>query len=194
MVGSSLLVAPVLTKGATQVNVYFPGDTLWYDIWSHEKLDISGSSNYAAPYEKIPVFQRGGTIIPRRERVRRSAALMHDDPITLVVAPDREGKASGTLYLDDGQSFAYQQGAKLYIQFTWDNGKMQAKMISPIGMSTPVWLERVLVLGSAPASGQATVASPSGVTTTQATFDYNTKVLTIRRPGVKLDTEWTISV
>jgi len=94
MVGSSLLVAPVLTKGATQVNVYFPGNTLWYDIWSHEKLDISGSSNYAAPYEKIPVFQRGGTIVPRRERVRRSAALMHDDPITLVVAPDREGKAS----------------------------------------------------------------------------------------------------
>merc|ERR1712096_333538 len=27
MVGSSLLVAPVLTKGSTQVNVYFPGTT-----------------------------------------------------------------------------------------------------------------------------------------------------------------------
>jgi len=67
-------------------------------------------------------------------------------------------------------------------------------MISPIGINTPVWLERVLVLGSSPPNGQATVASPSGVTNTQATFDYSTKVLTIRRPGVKLDTEWTISV
>merc|ERR1712121_126118 len=124
---------------------------------------------------KVPVFIRGGRIIPIKERVRRSAALMHDDPITLVVAPDKEGKASGTLYLDDGQSFAYQQGAKLYMQFTWDNGKLQSKMISPIGINTPVWLERVLVLGSSPSNGQAT-------------FDYSTKVLTIRRPGVKLDT------
>ena len=133
MVGSSLLVAPVLTKGATQVSVYFPGSTLWYDIWSHEKLDVSGSMNYAAPYEKIPVFQRGGSIIPRRDRVRRSSVLMHDDPITLVVAPDKEGKASGTLYLDDGASYGYQHGTKLYMQFSWDNGSLVSKMISPPG-------------------------------------------------------------
>ena len=35
-------------------------------------------------YDKVPVFQRGGSIIPKRERIRRSAALMHNDPITLV--------------------------------------------------------------------------------------------------------------
>ena len=137
---------------------------------------------------------------------------MHDDPITLVVAPDKEGKAIGTLYLDDGKSFAYQQGAKLYMQFTWDNGKMESKMISPpgmlddersgdddndniAGMSTPVWLERVLVLGSAPPPGQvATVSSPSGTSSAQASYDYTTQVLTVRRPGVKLDMEWTIRV
>ena len=137
---------------------------------------------------------------------------MHDDPITLVVAPDKEGKARGTLYLDDGKSFAYQQGAKLYMQFTWDNGKMESKMISPAGMldsvwsddddddniagmSTPVWLERVLVLGSAPPTGQvATVSSPSGTSSAQASYDYTTQVLTVRRPGVKLDMEWTIRV
>jgi alpha 1,3-glucosidase len=128
------------------------------------------------------------------------------------VAPDKEGKASGTLYLDDGKSFAYQEGAKLYMQFTWDNGKMESKMISPpgmldgawsddddndniSGMSTPVWLERVLVLGSAPPPGQvATVSSPSGTSSAQASYDYTTQVLTVRRPGVKLDMEWTIRV
>merc|ERR1712034_269780 len=146
-----------------------------YDIWSHQKLDVSGSMNYAAPYEKIPVFQRGGTIIPKRERVRRSAALMHGDPITLVVAPDKEGKASGTLYLDDG--------------------RMESKMISPPGMSTSVWLERVVVYGSAPPPGQvATVSSPSGTSSAQASYDYSTQVLTIKRPGVKMDMEWTIMV
>jgi alpha 1,3-glucosidase len=76
MVGDSLLVAPVLKQSALSVTVYFPGPGPWYDVWSHEKLELQGEHNYAAPYDKIPVFQRGGTIIPRRERVRRSAALM----------------------------------------------------------------------------------------------------------------------
>ena len=59
---------------------------------------------------------------------------MHDDPITLVVAPYKERKASGTLYLDDGKSFDYQQGAKLFMEFTRDNSRLESKMISPPGM------------------------------------------------------------
>ena len=53
MVGNSLLVAPVLTKGATSVSVHFPGQQLWYDHWTHERLEMSGSHNVAAPYEKV---------------------------------------------------------------------------------------------------------------------------------------------
>lgn len=133
MVGESLLVAPVLHKGSTSVDVYFPGNTVWYDYWNHEKMEVSGVRTIPAPYEKVPVFIRGGRIIPIRERIRRSSALMHEDPITLIVAPDKEGKASGTLYLDDGKSFEYQSGAKLYMQFTYDNGKLESKMLTPPG-------------------------------------------------------------
>ncbi len=44
--------------------------------WSAHKytenlLQMRGEVNIAAPYDKIPVFQKGGTIVPRRERVRR---------------------------------------------------------------------------------------------------------------------------
>jgi hypothetical protein len=44
--------------------------------WSADKyagnlLQMRGEVNIAAPYDKIPVFQKGGTIVPRRERVRR---------------------------------------------------------------------------------------------------------------------------
>ena len=63
------------------------------------------------------------------------------------------------------------------------------------GMTTPVWLEKVLVLGSAPPpSGQASVSTSSGGSTVQASYDYTTKVTTIRKPGVKLDTEWSVRV
>jgi alpha 1,3-glucosidase len=40
------------------------------------------------PLESIPVFLRGGVIIPRRQRIRRSATLMQKDPFTLLVALD----------------------------------------------------------------------------------------------------------
>ena len=43
-------------------------------------------------YDKIPAYQKGGTILPKKERVRRSTQVMKHDPITLVIAPDAEGK------------------------------------------------------------------------------------------------------
>jgi alpha 1,3-glucosidase len=38
---------------------------------------------------KIPVYQCGGVIIPQRLRKRRASTLAIHDPITLVVALDR---------------------------------------------------------------------------------------------------------
>lgn len=37
---------------------------------------------------------------------------MHEDPITLHIALDKEQKAEGTLYIDDGQSFEYKEVEK----------------------------------------------------------------------------------
>ena len=34
---------------------------------------------------------------------------MHEDPITLHIALDKEQKAEGTLYIDDGQSYEYKE-------------------------------------------------------------------------------------
>jgi hypothetical protein len=56
------------------------------------------------------VFQRGGSIIPRWERQRRSSSLMLGDPLTLHVALDAGFQARGMLYLDDGLSYGYQRG------------------------------------------------------------------------------------
>ena len=55
--------------------------------------------------EPTPVFQRGGTIVPTLQRVRRSTKIMMNDPYTLIVALDENGRAKGHIYIDDGQSF-----------------------------------------------------------------------------------------
>lgn len=192
LIGNSLLVAPVLKKSATQVSVYFPGSEVWYDIWTHQKFDVAGEVTIQAPYEKIPVFQRGGTIIPRKHRIRRSSVLMHDDPITLYIGLDRDGKAAGTLYIDDGKSFDYKEGKFIYVSFTFSDGILDAKLINPPGIETKVWLEKVVILGSVPVNNPATVTTKSGESFVD-TF-YTNGVLTIRKPGVNLGAEFSISL
>lgn len=107
--GPSLLVAPVVTKGAQSVDVYFPGDSSvrWLDLESHQEYLGGTSATVAAPLTKIPLFQRSSSIIPRRERFRRSAALTLDDPITLDIVPGDDGTAHGEIYIDDGSTFNY---------------------------------------------------------------------------------------
>ena len=48
------------------------------------RMTLLGLTTIVTCIAQVPVFQRGGSIVPKRERIRRSAALMHNDPITLV--------------------------------------------------------------------------------------------------------------
>lgn len=43
---------------------------------------------------QIPVYQRGGYIVPRKERIRRSSSLTRNDPFTLIVCLDKQVKYS----------------------------------------------------------------------------------------------------
>lgn len=65
MVGGDLLVKPVTAEGARSVEAYLPAGR-WYD--SETMVAMEGDGSYQkveAPLEKIPVFQRGGSIVPR---------------------------------------------------------------------------------------------------------------------------------
>ena len=81
-------------------------------------LALSGGAQHPAEADidqGVPVSQRGGPIVPTRERARRSTASMKADPYTLHVALDPQGAAAGELYMDDGDTEAYEQGAFLKV-------------------------------------------------------------------------------
>lgn len=61
-------------------------------------ITTPGRTTVAAPLEKIPAYQRGGTIIPYRERPRRSANAMQLDPFTLVAALTTKVRQKKTLH------------------------------------------------------------------------------------------------
>ena len=71
MVGEHLLVHPVTGAGVTSVNVYLPRGADWFGF-SGERLNGGQSVLASAPADSIPLFQRAGSVIPKRERPRRS--------------------------------------------------------------------------------------------------------------------------
>lgn len=133
MLSDKLLVRPVLEKGVSKVDVYFPsknGDKqaeIWYDIDDYRKIERVGVESVPVNQHKVPVYQRGGTIVPKKERIRRSAILMHDDPFTLIVAVDANKQAKGTLYIDDEKSFEYRQGKYLYLEFDFKDNVLASR-------------------------------------------------------------------
>ena len=62
-----------------------------------------------APLEVVPMFIRGGAIIPEGPEMNYVGEKM-SDPITFYIHPDEKGRAATILYEDDGTSPAYKQG------------------------------------------------------------------------------------
>ncbi|WKY16061.1 hypothetical protein Q1695_001054 [Nippostrongylus brasiliensis] len=116
MVGNALLVKPIVEAKAVQSSIYLPGKKeIWYEWETSKPRPSPGAVQMPATLTTIPRYQRGGTVIPVREQVRRSSKLGRDDPITLYIALNMKGDfANGTVYMDDGETYAYKNGEYAY--------------------------------------------------------------------------------
>lgn len=197
MLGSALLVRPVLEQNAHGVQVYLPGiGQFWYDAHTHQRH--SGRQNLYLPVTlgSIPVFQRGGTIVPRKDRVRRSSSCTHDDPYTLYVALDAQNAAEGDMFVDDGHTFNFEtKNEFLHRQFTFANNVLSSRSATPTGQfRSAAWLERVIILG-APRPSSVTIKLSDGQELPLA-FDHQPTppVLTVRKPAVNVAADWTLYV
>ena len=196
MVGDALLVRTIYEKDVNSANVYFPGkDQIWYDIFTAQALTASGSVNVPVNEERIPVYQRGGSIIPKKERIRRSSALMINDPYTLIVALDVSKAARGTLYIDDGETFDYRAGKFIYVEFVFENNRLTGHVKNAPKFETMSWLERVIFMGfEAEPKGVKIVTPLDGEQNLEFWFNDANKVLTIRKPAVNIASEFEIQI
>ena len=124
------MIKPIVTQGATSIDVQFPGvDELWYDIKSMRMFEGNSVKTFTdINLGTIPVFQRGGSIVPYKFRLRRSSTQMGDDPLTLVVTLNKQQTASGQLYFDDSLTYNYRiKHEFVYRQFDFANNRLTSK-------------------------------------------------------------------
>ena len=112
MLGEWLLVAPVFTsmkvnRGWRKEDIYLPAGR-WVDYWDGRTIDGPATiDSYPVTLEKLPLFVRGGAIIPLYPEMLYDGQ-KPKDPLTFDVYP--AGASQFELYEDDGVTRRYQQG------------------------------------------------------------------------------------
>ena len=125
LVGENILVAPVLEQGVTKRMVYLPEGT-WYDYWTGEKVEGKQYILKDAPIDVCPMYIKAGSIIPTYEVVQYVGEKPYDK-VELLVTP---GAGEYTHFQDNGEDYAYQNGAyNLYHFTTNEAGEVTTEMV-----------------------------------------------------------------
>ncbi|KIY02219.1 uncharacterized protein Z520_02357 [Fonsecaea multimorphosa CBS 102226] len=183
--GPSILVTPVLTQGATTVDGVFPGlvegtDT-YYDWYNKSPIAVPTSKNttIAAPLGHIPVFIRGGSILATQQMALTTRDARNTS-WSIIVAPGVDGTASGSLYLDDGESLT--PNATKTVTLTGSrngNGRWSLNVTvsgSYTGLDLPLANVTFLGVQTAPANTSVTV---NGHNIANATYNAASKILSV---------------
>lgn len=118
MFGPSLLINPVCEYKATSRKVYFPECAGWYDIYSGTYLKGGQELTVDAPYERIPVYVKAGSIIPVGPDVEYTGQ-KESEPITLFVYAGAD--AEFDLYNDEGVNYNYEKGDFARIRISYND-------------------------------------------------------------------------
>ncbi|MGI4020451.1 MAG: TIM-barrel domain-containing protein [Janthinobacterium lividum] len=108
MFGPSLLINPVYQYQAKNRKVYLPAGNGWFDLYSGKYQNGGQEITADAPYERIPVFVKEGSILPVGPDIQYTSE-KPDAPITLYVYAGKD--ASFNLYEDEGTNYNYEKGA-----------------------------------------------------------------------------------
>ncbi|CAH0546035.1 unnamed protein product [Brassicogethes aeneus] len=101
--GPALMIVPVLKENDEHVMAYFPRG-IWYNYHTNSSIKSDGQHvNISAPLDTIPLFIRGGYIIPM-QTPKQTTTESRKTLINLLVASDSTGMAQGELYWDDGDT------------------------------------------------------------------------------------------
>lgn len=117
MFGPAILVNPVYEYKAANRKVYLPAGAGWYECYSGNYTPGGREVVAAAPYQRIPLYIKEGSIVPLGPEIQYTAE-KPADPITLLVYTGNNGQF--TLYEDEDTNYNYEKGAFSNIPFRYE--------------------------------------------------------------------------
>jgi alpha 1,3-glucosidase len=111
------------------------------------------------------------------------------DPFELIVGLNQEGKAEGEVYIDDGESFKFEQGEFVYRKFIFDGIVLKSvdigngKLLSFEGV-----IEQIRIAGL-----KGKPQKIIGVNGEELEFEWEAEVLTILRTQILINADFTIT-
>ncbi|KAL3510799.1 hypothetical protein ACH5RR_030200 [Cinchona calisaya] len=174
LLGSSLMVSPVLEPNKTEVKILFPPGT-WYSLFDMTKVIVSKEPHYLtldAPLHVIKVHLFQNAIIPMQQGglVSKEA---RTTPFSLVVAfpiGSSTGEAKGKLFLDDDElpEMKLGNGYSTYIDFYATFSNATVKVWSDVqegkfALDKGWTIEKVSVLGLDAIQGESFAVEVDGI-------------------------------
>jgi alpha-D-xyloside xylohydrolase len=109
MCGTNILVAPIMQvmgeqREETKRTHYLP-EGLWYDLFSKEFLLGKQWVTRDYPLDRIPVWLKGGSVIPLGPLVQSTNELTDATPLEFILLLDENQKAKGVFHLSKNKSF-----------------------------------------------------------------------------------------
>jgi alpha-glucosidase len=184
----------------------------WYNWWTGEPLKTGVAANRLGndnvsnadlqitlhpSLDTLPVFARAGSIIPVQPLVQ-STEEKPQGPLTLRVYPPLRPPAAGdapcegSLYLDDGASYAFQKGDFLRLKFTCELTPtgITVKISPREGSYTPWWTQFAVEIYGATKPAASVTAGSTSIT---ASYDSEHHHLTAVVPDTGKETEVSVN-
>jgi alpha-glucosidase len=210
LLGPSLLIAPPpFAETLDDYAVSLPKDHQWYDFWTGLKMaasphppsivdivNVDGEASIPMPrtihppLDTMPVYVRGGSILPLQPLVQ-STDETPAGPLELHVYPGSQ--CSGSLYLDDGHTFRYQHGDYLRQTFTCQSDANSVRINFSVrqGSYPPWWKFVELVIYDWP-SAHAEAKFSSSTYPLKTSYDAKQHALHVTLSDVSAEAELSI--
>lgn len=186
LLGPAIMVIPVLNPNVSTVDGVFPGDQPWYDWYNQTAVPESwhqAITTIDAPQGNIPVYVRGGYVLPMQQP-SYTLAESRRNAWSVLVALDSNESAAGSLYLDDGESLEPEQTQSVEFVVVQQAKASSSSLTATVqgdftlddGVVTP--LANVTVMGVQQFSG-AVVFNGQKVDAQQVSYDNSSQLLQI---------------
>ncbi|XP_038064192.1 lysosomal alpha-glucosidase-like isoform X2 [Patiria miniata] len=194
MLGSSLVVTPVLEEGSTNVTGIFPKG-IWFGVnhGTHFQVNSTQAVTLPAPLNEINAHVREGCIVPLQLPYKEGYTTTTEYRqlgFTLLITRSINGPGSGHLFWDDGDSLdTYENGNYLLLEFSSSETSMNSTVsYDGYSGSHAVTVQSFII---------ATVPHPVSQVTingTSVAFDYEPQLMNVYVNNLKVPMQFNFYV